>query len=343
MVFSYPGAIHIHSVHSDGTGTIEEIVRAAKKAGLSWIVITDHNKMDVKEGFYDGVCVIVGEEISPADGNHYLALGIKTPVSCDIAPAEYIQQVKEQGGFGFIAHPDGNVFRKNTHKPLRWEDWDIKDFGGIEIWNYMSNWVDSYNDKSAFNAVHGFLFRNNVLSGPTKNILDWWDNLNNETQEIIPAIGGVDAHSFNIKWKFAKVKIFSYKSSLCALTNFIHLDNPLPDDFENRKKVILKAIKSGKNIIMNRRGKKSKNNPIFYIQNSDRKVYPGDFIELDDCSKMFVELPLKADIKLIHNGKVILQKKTKNLEIDYIDRGKYRIEAYYKNQPWIFSNPILVK
>lgn len=75
--FNYLGAIHIHTKLSDGTGDINSISKAAKKAGLHWIVITDHNNFDIEEGFYNGVCVIKGEEISPCTSNHYIALGIK--------------------------------------------------------------------------------------------------------------------------------------------------------------------------------------------------------------------------------------------------------------------------
>ena len=106
MSFSYLGAIHIHSIHSDGTGSIEEIALAAKNAGLSWIIVTDHNNMNAKEGLYHGVYVFVGQEISPKNGNHYIALNIKENISHDISPSEYIKKVEEQGGFGFVAHPD---------------------------------------------------------------------------------------------------------------------------------------------------------------------------------------------------------------------------------------------
>lgn len=347
MTFLYPGAIHIHSIYSDGTGTIEEIAHAAKKAGLCWIIVTDHNNMDAKEGIYDGVCVIVGEEISPETGNHYLALGIKTPVSCDLPAEKYIQKVKKQGGFGFIAHPDNNR-RKNSYKSLPWEDWSIKDFGGIEIWNYMSNWIDNYNAQNPFKALNAFLFRNHTLPAPTKKIMQWWDSLNNENHHIIPAIGGVDAHAFNIRKAFITVKVFPYKNTFDTIANFIYLDEPLPENFECSKKVILDSIKSGKNLIINRGGKCGKwgkyehTNPVFYIQNGHKKAYAGDCIDLDSNLKMVIDLPLKAHIKIINNGKIILQKKAENLEIDLLEKGKYRIEAYYKKRPWIFSNPILV-
>lgn len=355
MVFLYPGAIHIHSVNSDGTGTVKQIADAAKKAGLEWIIITDHNNLAAKEGFYNGVCVIVGEEITPNYGNHYLALDIKTPISADMHAREYIKKVKEQGGFGFLAHPDEKKSRKNSYKYLPWKDWDIKDFGGIEIWNFFSDWADAYSDRNIFESAYAYFFRNYILSGPTKRIMGIWDKFNNETEAIIPAIGGVDAHSFNIKKAFLSLKVFSYPYSFGTITNFIHLEDEFPKDFEGQKKAILEAVKSGRNLIINRVwGGKCWDHCIvgecfeskclnFYIKSGDIKAYSGDIIQYDESLKLFVDLPLDADVRIVHNGKVVLQKQDKNLELGNLKKGKYRLEAYYKKHPWIFSNPILVR
>lgn len=367
MVFLYPGAIHIHSIHSDGTGTVHEIARAAKKAGLSWIIITDHNNIDGKEGIYDGVCVIVGEEISPEMENHYIALDIDTPISPDLRVKEYIKEVKDQGGFGFIVHPDGEDCRKNNFMCLPWRDWKIKNFGGLEIWNYMSDWIDYYDETSILKIIYSYLFRNNILSGPTKRTLSWWDDLNNQNwqnQQIIPAIGGLDTHAFRIKRGFVTIKIFPYKSAFGTVTNFLYFDNPMPMDFDDCKNSILDAVKTGKNIIVNRKwgfgeilafllfptrfrtGKNRWDNykvPIFFIQNKHEKAYSGGSIKFDSSSKIFVELSLKANIKIVYNGKVILNAEAKSIELDILNKGKYRVEVYYKKRPWIFSNPIIVK
>lgn len=337
----YPGAMHIHSIYSDGTGTIPEIAHAAKKAGLEWIIITDHNKIQGKEGIYEGVCVIIGEEISPKGGNHYLALGIKDEIKPTIPVADFIQEVKNQGGFGFIAHPEENLSRKNSYKALIWKDWDVKGFDGVEIWNYLSDWADNYDEYNLFNSIYEFLFRNKILSGPTKKVLKLWDKFNNEMEPIMPAIGGVDAHALKIKKWIFRVTIFPYLSSFKNITNLLHIEEDLPQDFEGRKKLILNALKKGQNIIINN-NKQLREFPLFYIENKTDKAYSGDLIKDDGNCSMTIKLPQRAQIKVLRNGENISEIEAKALELSNLNNGKYRFEAYYKNHPWIFSNPISI-
>ena len=53
------GAIHIHSVFSDGSGHYDEIIQAASEVGLEFLLFADHWTLEPKkhnwEGFYDGV------------------------------------------------------------------------------------------------------------------------------------------------------------------------------------------------------------------------------------------------------------------------------------------------
>lgn len=345
MVHIYPGAIHIHTTFSDGTGTVPAVIKAAKDAGLSWIVITDHNNMDAKdyEGFHDGLAVIVGEEISPEKSDHYMALGTNETIGCDMSPAEYIQETKNQGGFGFIAHPDEKEHRENSYPALRWTDWSIRDFGGIEIWNYMSDWVDYYNATSVTKTLEAYLFRNHILKGPTKNTLKWWDELNLDNPVIVPAIAGVDVHAMDFKKAGVNLKIFPYKDTFKTLTNFLHFEQELSEDFVVAKQSILDALKKGQNLMVNRVWNKRNNPPIFCVQDDKKKTYSGGEIELGGYTKLLIKLPQKAEVRIIYDGQLIWQYETDNLEFDKLDRGKYRIEAYYKGKPWIFSNPILIR
>ncbi|HSA06627.1 MAG TPA: PHP domain-containing protein [Candidatus Gastranaerophilales bacterium] len=338
MNFISKGAFHIHTKYSDGTGTIPQIAKDAKKAGLDWIIITDHNNLaglkNNEEGWHDGLAVIVCEEITPDNGNHYLALDIKQEIPPSANPQEYINAVNDQGGFGFVAHPDESRSRKNNRRPLRWDDWNLRGFHGIEIWNYLSDWTDNYNKN--FSLYH-ILVKNRILKGPSKNILKWWDDVNNETATIVPAVGSLDTHAFDFKF----VKIFPYFDNFKTITNYLFLEEKLSSDFNEAKKQILNGLKNGNNMIVNRFWNKKNDEFCFKIITKNQEVFSGEKIYHDENSRLIIKLPEKAKIKLLLDGKIVLEKETNFLEIKDLSVGKYRFEAYLKNKPWIFSNPIL--
>src|SRR5271155_2064592 len=76
-----PGLIHIHSNRSDGLGSPEEIAAAAARAGLTFIVFTDHGdatRVPDPPAYRSNVLCLDGVEISPTQG-HYVAIDM--PVS----------------------------------------------------------------------------------------------------------------------------------------------------------------------------------------------------------------------------------------------------------------------
>lgn len=318
-VFYYKGAVHIHTKFSDGTGDINEISKAAKLAGLDWIIITDHNCMAVEEGFYNGVCVIKGEEISPEKSDHYLALGIKTTILPDKTPQQYVNEVREQGGFGFAAHPDETDSRKNTAKPIRWTDKSIIP-DGIEIWNWFSSWADNYDETNIFTILYSYIFRHNLVKAPHEQTLKWWDDLNNNSSKSVPAISGVDAHALKISKYVLPVTVFPYKSSFKTLTNIITLKNKMPENFQEQKEIILDALRNANNIIINRHVR-------------DESPYISC---IDGVFK--IKVNVKAEIKIIFNGSVIYRTCAIESEFKCSKSGKYRAEIYLRNKPWIYTN-----
>ena len=72
-----PSDLHVHTTFSDGRLSPEEIVAAAKKAGLTYIAISDHDTIDgirhlYEEGLYPckGVKIIPGIEFSAHNVGH---------------------------------------------------------------------------------------------------------------------------------------------------------------------------------------------------------------------------------------------------------------------------------
>lgn len=69
--------LHMHTTFSDGRMTPEELLLAAKEAGLSYIAITDHDTIDgvrylYEQGLYPGkgIKIIAGIEFSAHDEQH---------------------------------------------------------------------------------------------------------------------------------------------------------------------------------------------------------------------------------------------------------------------------------
>ncbi len=103
--------LHVHSLASDGTASINEILAAAVAADLQVIAITDHDRIDaawaghaLAKGRGLAVDVVVGEEISTR-GGHLLGLWLTEPIKPWQSLRDSIGQIHEQGGLAIPAHP----------------------------------------------------------------------------------------------------------------------------------------------------------------------------------------------------------------------------------------------
>jgi hypothetical protein len=109
------GAYHVHSIQSDGRGTHEDIARAAKQAGLSFVLLTDHN---ISQGspprFVEGVLLIPGVELSVPQG-HLVAVGMDVPPIWHAWDDDPIGHATKAGAETYLAHP------VQTRNP--WKDW----------------------------------------------------------------------------------------------------------------------------------------------------------------------------------------------------------------------------
>jgi len=337
--YRYPGAIHIHTLHSDGTGDIETITKSAEKADLSWIIVTDHNNFDVREGIINGIYVIKGEEISPDYGNHYIALGISELIHHSDNCSENIDAVKSKGGFGFSAHPDESEVRNNPHHPLKWTDKNIIP-DGVEIWNWFSQWGDNYDSRNIFGIIYSYLFAKNLVKKPYKTTLEWWDKLNQNNFTVVPAIGGTDAHALKVTKFLIPVTIFPYKYSFGTIVNQIHTDKPLSNDFKQAKEQILNAVKSGNNIVANLSA--CKDIPKIYISNNEKTAQSGEIIKLDSDTYINIECKKKTKITVVKDGIQINTINTKELKLKLTQCGKYRVETEINGRGFAYSNPINV-
>ena len=99
------GAYHVHSLASDGRASVEDIAQAAKRAGLSFVVVTDHNvEVMPPPRFEDGVLLMYGTELSTPFG-HLVVLGLPRAPGRAERQVEPVEAAARVGGLTFLAHP----------------------------------------------------------------------------------------------------------------------------------------------------------------------------------------------------------------------------------------------
>jgi hypothetical protein len=239
------GSYHMHSRASDGTGTIEEMARAAAAAGLQFIVITDHGdgaSPAPAPHYVGGVLCLQAVEISTTDG-HYAALGLPTPPyplageGRDVA-----EDVARLGGFGVAAHPD------SARDTLRWRGWDAR-MDGVEWFNADSQWRDEPRWR-LLPAILQYVVRPaetvvSVFDRPTA-ALALWDRLT-ATRRVV-GLAAADAHArMGFKGRpdpyeeSLYVRAPSYESMFRAFSLRAELETPLSGDAARDARLILDA------------------------------------------------------------------------------------------------------
>ena len=341
------GAIHMHSVFSDGSGEVEEIAWFAGEASLDYIILTDHNTLralkEGYEGWYNNTLLLVGCEINDKHNeNHYLALGIEEAFSTRMSAKEYVKKVKDAGGIGFIAHPYEKRKHMVEHPPYPWTEWNTEDFTGIEIWNHMSEWMENLTEQ---NKVQSFIHPLRSIISPTKETLQKWDELNCKRKVV--GIGGIDAHAhkYNVLG-FVEVEVFPYKVLFKSIRTHILINEELPGKDVDKtlaktKKLIYSALESGSCFFANDYKADSKGFR-FFAEAGKTKYSMGETVENSGKIKLNVLVPLESEIKLILNGALIESETGTSAKFTVKEPGAYRVEVYHNNKAWIYSNHIRI-
>ena len=112
--------LHVHSHYSaDCLVPLEQLVSAARRAGLDGIALTDHNELAgalrLASMVDDGFRVIPGEEIATSEGE-IIGLFLSQRIPPGLSPRETIARIKDQGGLVYIPHP----VARGVPPRLRW-------------------------------------------------------------------------------------------------------------------------------------------------------------------------------------------------------------------------------
>lgn len=184
------GAYHIHTSRSDGAADKASIAQAASRAGLQFVILTDHGDgtrpLD-PPAYLHGVLCIDAVEIS-TDGGHYVAIDMPAaPYPLGGAPAAVVEDVTRFGGFGIAAHPD------SPKPPLQWRD-PTAPIDGIEWLSADTEWRNE-SRRALTRAALGYFLRPGpalatLLDRPAT--LNRWDAMV-RTRRVV-ALAAHDAH-----------------------------------------------------------------------------------------------------------------------------------------------------
>ena len=348
------GNLHLHTDHSDGAGTHQEVAAAAVRAGLDVIAYTDHNCWTAgQEGWFSQpasgrrVLQLMGEEnhnqARLPEVSHLLCLGTDRQLHpLGSQPQAVLNAVQRCGGVGFLAHPLEHAAPLFDEPALPWVDWEVTGYTGIELWNTMSEFKRYLTSKPG--AALAAFFPSLFIRGPLPETLALWDDLLRGGQRVA-VIGGADAHANVYSLGPLRRTVFPYEYLFRMVNTHLLLDTPLADDLAAARGQVLDALRAGHAFVAydlagDPRGFR------FTATGRQGTAWMGDAIHLSDGLSLHVNSPLPAELRLLRDGRVVAQARGRRLSYQTRQPGVFRVEAYrryrFRSRGWVFTNPIYV-
>ena len=348
------GAYHVHSTVSDGTGSIDDIAAAASRAGLQFVILTDHGDGTRVPGpptYRSGVLCIEAVEVNTT-GGHLVALGARpSPYPLAGTPRAVLEDVHRLGGMAIAAHPE------SPRASLRWSAWDLP-LDGIEWLNADSEWRDELLESLGRLMLTYALRPAETLAAALDRpdgVLARWDAAT--TTARVVGLAGADAHArlglrqqtdpFEETWH---VKVPSYDASFKAFSLRVRLDAPLSGDPIRDADDVLTRVRWGRTYTVVD-GLASPGDFEFTATSGGRSAGSGD--DLDIAGEVLLHArmaaPAGSRMVILQNGSILFDTKEPESHLGVVPvPAVYRIEIYAPQAagnppiPWLVSNPIYV-
>jgi hypothetical protein len=337
--------VHLHSTYSDGTGTVPQIARAARRAKADVVLLTDHDTLEARrrgeEGWYGDVLLLVGTEVSPRRRNHYLAFGLDREIDhAGLDAAGICRAVRDAGGFGFAAHPFSQGSRRFRDRApgMPFEDLDCDALDGVELWSFVNDTGEAVSSLAQMLRFVAMPAR--ALDHPPERNLRAWDELC-RTRRVV-AIGGLDAHQFGKRiGPVVPLRIMGYHRSFRFIRTHVLCEDALTGELEHDRDQVYGALHAGR----------------CYIAVDSVAPARGFRFEGDDVAMgaeapagrrtLRARTPLPARLRLLCDGAELARAEGESLEHEVEEPGVYRVEARRRakgrERTWILSNPIYLR
>jgi hypothetical protein len=338
------GVIHVHSSYSDGTGGMEAILAAARRAALDFVILTDHDTTAARRegwgGQHEGVTVIVGAEVTPLAGPHCLALGMRDCLGfARMDQDTYLDRISRAGGFVAVAHPLGRQRPELGIVQRAWTSWHHPAIQALEVWNYMHDWVSRIQAWKLHELYRLIQHAHTGIGGPEPRALALWDRL--ARRRRIAGICGLDCHAR--RFPLTDVELFPYEEMFRTVRT--HLFVP---DGDGGERGLLQALRLARGFIANDFLADSRGARFWGECECGSHFALGESHACEGRPTLRVVLPQEAAIRLLRDGSVVARGGGRAFEAVVQEPGAYRFEAHLppppgKSQPWIFSNHIYLR
>ncbi|MBN1438973.1 MAG: CehA/McbA family metallohydrolase [Anaerolineales bacterium] len=348
------GNLHLHTPYSDGELYHADLAAAAARAGLDFLITTDHNVyvegVDRWTDFPGGrrVLMLAGEEIHHQDRtpqkNHLLVVGARTELSRFAPdPQALIDAVNRSGGAAFLAHPYDPAAPLVNEQALGWVDLDVQGFAGLEIWNYMSEFKSLFRNR--LEVLFYALFPSLGILGPCGQTLALWDRLLAQGRRI-SAVGGPDAHGHAYSMGPLRKVVFPYEYLFRAVVMHVLVDS-VSGDADKDGRAITEALRTGRGWVAYDLSKPSRGFS-FRARGEDGEAIAGGDIPFSPGLILRADLPHPARWRMILAGEgIVAQGSGTQAAYCPSQPGAYRLEARRafrgRLRGWIFSNPIYLR
>jgi hypothetical protein len=358
---SIAGAVHVHSNLSDGLSSPEVIAATAARAGLAFLVFTDHGdatRPPDSPTYRSGVLCLDGVEVSTSAG-HLLALGLADPSPFPLGgePRDVLEDVHRLGGFGVAAHPD-------SPKPeLAWGDWAAP-VDGLELVNLDTAWRVRLAQPGVgpkwrlLEALIGYPFRPSeviaALAVESAPLLDQWHALTAERP--VAVLGGADAHARvelsggEPRTTRITVPFLGYDVVFGALSLRVRPARPFTGDANADGALLLDAIRGGRGYIAL---DGIRTPPAFSFSAANQAGTAGEGETLEPRGPVTLTVrtnaPESFTTTFFRNGAPIRSEPSRpeTVHVDGEHAGVYRVEVRAADRDerplWIASNAIYVR
>ena len=340
------GVIHLHSMHSDGTGTVAEIARAGQANGLDYVLLTDHDTLAAQEHGEEGWhgecscswarrCLRIARTTTSRSGSsepiHHRGL----------SPQQIVERVNEAGGFGFLAHPfsKGSERFRRGGRGMPWRDLECTGYTGLELWSFVTDSaerVNSIRELLRFIAVPGRF----IDHPPARNLARWDEicrqrTLRRDRRRRRAQVG------IRVRGR-VPLRLMAYKRSFRFLRTHLLARRAVRRELEHDRDARLR--RAARRSRLHRGGLARAGAAGSASGRRAERRWRWATRRRRAAGRSTCARRGRAKLRLLQDGAEIAAAPAHTLEHEVEEPGVYRVEAYLhahgRERTWILSNPI---